>query len=127
MIDPASWASDRRGAANLLSALGEVYANAGESKRALEYHQKALAVYQELVASSVKPSMEWSTNRYHEGLCLENLGHTFAGLGDLDRARELGSEALHIFESCEQTIAWTHPPMGSAAQRVRRWFDGLGD
>ena len=73
---------DRRGEGIDLNNIGNVYAELGQSARALEYYEQALAIHREL------------GNRRGEGNTLGNLGIVYADLGQYPQALEFYEQAL---------------------------------
>ncbi|RJF81593.1 hypothetical protein D3877_15770 [Azospirillum cavernae] len=71
-------------AANHLGNLGNAHADLGETRRAIEFHEQALAISQEI------------GDRRGEGQDLGNLGNAHAALGETRRAIEFHQQALVI-------------------------------
>jgi tetratricopeptide (TPR) repeat protein len=74
----------RRGEGVHLGNLGNAYAALGEARRAIEYHQQALAISREI------------GDRRGEGSDLGNLGNAYYSLGEARRAIEHHQQALAI-------------------------------
>jgi tetratricopeptide (TPR) repeat protein len=69
---------------NALGNLGIAYADLGETRRAIEYHEKALIISREI------------GDRHAEGQDLGNLGLAYAALGETQRAIEYYEKRLVI-------------------------------
>jgi tetratricopeptide (TPR) repeat protein len=67
-----------------LGNLGNAYADLGDAKKAIEYHEKALVVMQEI------------GDKRAEGSILGNLGNAYAALGDAKKAIEFYEKQLVI-------------------------------
>jgi tetratricopeptide (TPR) repeat protein len=80
----AEWADARRNEGIHLGNLGLAYADLGEPRRAIEYHEQALAISREIGA------------RGDEGADLGALGLAYADLGEPRRAIEYLEQALAI-------------------------------
>jgi tetratricopeptide (TPR) repeat protein len=78
------WIDARRGEGADLGNLGCAYAILGQAKRAIEYHEQALAISREI------------SDRRGEGANLGNLGQAYADLGQAERAIEYHERALSI-------------------------------
>lgn len=76
---------DRAGEGNALGSLGLVYADLGETKRAIQLHKQHLTIAHEL------------GYRRGEGTALNNLGNAYADLPELQRAIQCYEQALIIF------------------------------
>ena len=77
---------DRRqkGRRSCLGNLGIAYKNLGDARKAIEYHEKALAIAREI------------GDRRAEGAALGNLGIAYEDLGDARKAIEYYEQALAI-------------------------------
>jgi tetratricopeptide (TPR) repeat protein len=98
-----AWADARRGEGNQLGNLGLAYARLGETRRAIDYYEQALAIACEI------------GDRRGEGNHLANLGTTYAALDEPARAREYWAQALTLLEAIEDPNA----------ERVRGWLGAL--
>lgn len=76
----AAW----QGVSQALSNLGVVYKNLGEYRRAIEYHEQALAIDREI------------SDRRAEGEALGNLGNVYSRIGEYRRALGYHEQALAI-------------------------------
>ncbi|HID19454.1 MAG TPA: tetratricopeptide repeat protein, partial [Methanophagales archaeon] len=74
---------------NTLGKLGTAYSDLGEIRKAIEYHEQALALAREL------------EYRGGEGVWLLSLGDANQVFGDWDTSLQLFNDALKIFESIE--------------------------
>lgn len=77
-------AGHRRGEGNHLGNLGSAYRALGDARRAVEYHEQALAIAQEI------------GDRREEGADLGSLGSAYRALGEVQRAVEYYEQALAI-------------------------------
>ena len=80
----ASRAKNRQGEGAWLGNLGNCYADLGQTARAIEYYEQALAIAREI------------GDRRGEGTDLGNLGNCYADLGQTARAIEYYEQALAI-------------------------------
>jgi len=79
---------------NHLGNLGAAYRALGQVERAIEYHEQALIIAQEICAASTEHSAEWMVARRGEGNALGNLGIAYHTLGQMERAIEYHQQAL---------------------------------
>jgi len=77
-------ASDRRGEAQTLTCIGEVYRSLGEPQKALEKYNESL------------PISRAAGNRRGEAQTLNNIGVVYSSLGEMQKALEKYNEALPI-------------------------------
>jgi len=96
---------DRRGEGNALGNLGSAYYLLRDTRRAIEYHEQALAIHREL------------GDRQGEGNALANMGLAHKELADQEQARLCWQAALEIYTAIEDPNA----------DKVRRWLDELGE
>jgi tetratricopeptide (TPR) repeat protein len=75
---------DREGEGITLGNLGLAYADLGETRRAIQFHEQALLILREL------------GDRQGEGIVLGNLGLAYADLGETRRAIQFHEQALLI-------------------------------
>jgi tetratricopeptide (TPR) repeat protein/transcriptional regulator with XRE-family HTH domain len=80
----ASQLGEREAKGKHLGRLGVAYADLGETRRAIEYHQRALEIKREI------------GDKRGEGATLGNLGLAYVGLGEARRAIEYYEQALGI-------------------------------
>jgi tetratricopeptide (TPR) repeat protein len=93
---------NRQAEGGLLLILGLAYDDLGEYRRAIECHEQALAIDQELSAAS-RSDAERMAARQGEGADLCNLGLVYDHLGEHRRAIEYHEQALTIHrENCDQ-------------------------
>ena len=76
------------GEANALNNIGGTYNAFGETRRALDPFQQALAIHRQM------------GNRKGEATTLNNMGTAYSRLGDGERALELYKQALPAFRAC---------------------------
>lgn len=95
-------AGDRSGQATTLAILGSTYQELEDFERALDYHRRALAIYEELEQS-----------RYLT-VTLSNVGRIYLELGDEERAREHFERALELLETTPNADSEVHARAGLA-------------
>ena len=83
-VKAARLAGDRRVEGGALGNLGLAYADSGEMRKAIEFHEQALVIHRE------------NGNRLGEGNALGNLGSAYLVLGDACKAIEFYERALVI-------------------------------
>jgi tetratricopeptide (TPR) repeat protein len=94
---------DRRGEGTALGNLGLAYADLGETRKAIEFYEKALIIDREI------------GDRRGEGTALGNLGNELYKLGEKDKGITLMKQALGIFEAIESPYAeW-------ARNKLKEW------
>ncbi len=76
--------TQRKGEADALNGIGEVYAAIGQPQQSLDFHQQALLISREI------------QHRQGEAAALNNLGERYRDLGELQRALDLFQQALLI-------------------------------
>ena len=82
---PSAWLiGQRRAEGNSLGNLGIAYRNLGQVEKAIDYHQQALAISQEI------------GDRRAEGNSLGNLGIAYRNLGQVEKAIDYHQQALAI-------------------------------
>jgi tetratricopeptide (TPR) repeat protein len=86
---------DRSAEGSHLSNLGLAYADLGDARRAIEFHELALVISREICAAS-RSEAERMAARRGEGQDLGNLGNAYANLGEPRRAIEYHEQALVI-------------------------------
>ncbi|HYT37088.1 MAG TPA: tetratricopeptide repeat protein [Ktedonobacteraceae bacterium] len=103
------WHPEPSQEARIYHNLGVVYIYLGQMKRAMEYLEKALHIYQE------------QEDALGEAMTLNNLGRVYAELGRRERARGDYEQALHIYqeqgdpvgEGCSlNNLGWVYITMG---------------
>ena len=106
--------SDLKLKAHLLNDLGFCYGSLGDSKRALEYTEKALEIRRELFGER-HPDTAASLN---------NVGGAFGNLGDHKRALEYKEKALEIRR---ELFGERHPDTATSLNNVGTTYGKLGD
>jgi len=101
-----------------LDNLGEAYWLLGEARKALQYHEQALALTRQL------------GNRQREARCLTNIGRVYWILGQPQEAREYHEQALTIFRTlptlddrwgeayCLGNLGIAHQQLGEVRQAI---------
>ena len=84
--------------AEVAGNMGVTYDNMGEYQRALESHQKDLALQREL------------GNRASEAIALNNIGTAYSGLGAYQKALDAYTAALDINRVARQPVERRHQP-----------------
>jgi tetratricopeptide (TPR) repeat protein len=84
---------DRRGEGNALGNLGTAYADLGETRRAIQFHEQQLTIVREI------------DNRHGEGNALWNMSLELDQLGERNQAIQHAEQALTIFEQIEAPAA----------------------
>jgi tetratricopeptide (TPR) repeat protein len=82
---------DRQGELYALDGLGYAYRKLGEPRRAIEFHEQALAIAREI------------GHRFSEADALTGLGNAYKNLGALDLAAEHEEQALAIAREINKT------------------------
>jgi tetratricopeptide (TPR) repeat protein len=86
LLPPEKWQAERLQAAHIFNNLGVVYRALGQMKRAREYLERALGMY------------EQEGDRVEESWSLHHLGRVYADIGNKEQARLYYEQALQICE-----------------------------
>ena len=100
--------------ANLLGWGANGHQAMGDYPKALELHQKALAVREKALGPD-HPSTATSYN---------NLGYVYRSMGDYPRALELYQKALAV---CEKALGPDHPDTATSYNNLGGVYDSMGD
>ncbi len=105
-----------------LIALGDAYRHLSEYRRAIEYHEQALAIMRELGTASYNET-EGVSPHIGEANSLSALGQDYSSLGEYRRTIEYYEQALAVIRTIDAT------PFGKAKQTIMRHNEGatLGD
>ena len=100
--------------AHHLTQLGAIAAAMGEHDRAIDYHQRAVALVE----------AELGAGGTQLGVSLAYLAQAVLATGDLERSRALYERALSIHETA---LGGEHPDVALHLQHLARWYEATGD
>jgi CHAT domain-containing protein/tetratricopeptide (TPR) repeat protein len=121
-VDSYRRASDRKGEAVTLGAIGEVYRSLGEMQKALEKYNEALPIFQAV------------GDRRWEAFTLNGIGVAYLSLGETQKALEKFNEALLILRALgdrsEEAATLTnvgaaHLSMGETQKALEKFNESL--
>ncbi len=94
-----------RATVNTLNIIGEIYRTTGQPQRALDAYQQALLMSKELNISDVNNASEESrSQRYTEGVILNNIGIVYRLIGQPQQALNFYQQALLIIRGAGDSI-----------------------